>query len=367
MIDFERNEARLTSEKAVASLVDSAAACGFQRIIVGLKKRDGRVAFKSRRAPQIPLSFDYWAAFEKAASRRKLELVAHLSVLAEGDPRVRTGPAYDHPEWQTWARSGVDSLIVRQADHPMQGPVILANPSLPDVQNYEYSVVSDLVTGLKPRMLLLDDVRFFHADADLGDSTRVRFDRWIGLSPTEWPKQVVEMESARYGLWRTFRVGIMREFLGRLRTLVEHHDPGLRVGLAVPALYEVSINSGLNWAHPDFRPNIYYAKGDFRSKGLAPIFQEIVVLNRDANPRAMQEIINAAQIVSRNSVPSSIQVMPEQFATKPGRFREAVQTVLLNGHGLVISDPNRLADLGFWEILKEELVPAKSGGAGSDK
>lgn len=366
MVDFERHAGRLTSVKAVESFVDSAAACGFRRLIVGLKRRDGRVVFPSRRAPRIELSFDYWGAFQKASARRGLELVAHLSVLAEGDPRTRTGPAYDRPEWQTWARPGTDTTRVRQADHPAAGPVILANPAIPEVQQYEGAVVSDLIQNLKPKFLILDDVRFFHADADLGDSTRVRFDRWIGLSPTVWPDQVVAMDSPRYGLWRTFRVGIVREFLGRLRTLCRTHDPELKVGLAVPSIYEAAINSGVNWADPEFRPAVFYAKDDFRSKALAPLFDEYLVLNRDANPRALLEIINAVHLVSRNALPASITLQPEQFMAKPGRFREALQTIAAGGHSVVIADSSRLPGLGLWEILKEELAAAPTvppGGA----
>src|SRR5262249_32578764 len=74
-IDFEKNEARLTSPQAIQAVVDSAWSAGFTRLIVDVKKMDGSVAFKSRRAPSINLPFDYFGAFRKAAEAHGMETI----------------------------------------------------------------------------------------------------------------------------------------------------------------------------------------------------------------------------------------------------------------------------------------------------
>lgn len=359
-VDLERNDARFSTPKAVEALLDSVADAGFGRVILDVKRRDGSVLFKSRRAPLIKQPFDVYAAFRQSCEERRLELIPRFPVLNEGDPRTRTGLAYEKPEWQTWSRvpDGGDALV-RQSDQSSPGQSILLNPGLAEVQQYEIAVLKDLLTELKPRSLLLDEVRYVSAEADLGDSTRVRFEGWINLSPGEWPGSVVKMESPRYGLWRTYRVAVVREFLARIYDMRGLTAPDTRLMMAVPGLYDTGVNVGLNWAHPDFRPAIFYAKGDFRSKAVSPMFAEYVILNRDSNPRAVSEVMRGVEVVTRNSLPNGILIAPELYQHKPGRFREALQTVLAGGHGLVIHDGSgALGALGYWEILKEELAAA---------
>lgn len=362
-VDLERGGARLGTPKKVEALLDSVAGAGFSRVILDVKRRDGAVLFKSRLAPRLSAPYDIYETFRQGCEKRKLELIPHLSVLYEGDTRTKTGLAYEKPEWQTWSRQAEGSdVLARQSDLASPGPAILLNPGLPEVQQYEIAVLKDLLTELKPTALLLDDVRYASSDADLGDSTRVRFERWIGLSPAEWPKSVVQMESSRYGLWRTFRAGVIREFLARIYDMRALVAPQTKLMLAVPGLYDTGVNVGLNWAHPEFRPAIFYAKNDFRAMAVAPMFDEYVILNRDANPRAVTEVMRGVEVVTRNSLPNGILITPELYQNKPGRFREALQTVLGGQHGLVVYDgPGALGNLGYWEILKEELAAASTG------
>jgi hypothetical protein len=338
--------------------------CGARRLIVDLKKTDGSVAFKSRRAPQINLSFDYFEAFRKAAEGRGIELIAGFDVFIEGDTRTGKGPAYEHPEWQTVVGT-TETGLMRQADFFQKGPVLFANPCSPDVQKYEASVIEDLLTELKPSALLLDEVRFFTKEADMSDSTHILFESWAGLShaPAEpdhpdeacWPGSVQKLNSPRFPLWARFRVGIIREFLGRLRDIQQRVAPETALYLAAPGYYEPAVQLGVNWAHSSYKPVLWYADEKFRKTGAADIVDQVIVINKDANPRAVREVIMGTQKVTQSMVPASILIDAGLHPKSPGRFRECLQTVRNAGVGVVVSDLSLLGPLDYWTIVAEEF------------
>lgn len=367
-IDFEKNAARLTSPAAIEAVVDSAARSGFRRLIIDLKRSDGAVVFKSRRAPQVPLDFDYFETFRKAADGRGLETIAHFEVFIEGDTRKKVGPAYDNPAWQT-VIGNEQTGLVKQSEFTAKGPVLFANPTSADVQKYESSVIQDLLTTLKPKFLMLDEVRFFVRESDMGDSTHIQFETWAGVGHTSispaaassdpaqcWPASVLNEHSPRLSLWATYRVGVIREFLARIESLRKSVAPETELYLAAPGYYEPSVQVGLNWAHPDYKPQLWYAGERFQKMGAAAnLFQGILVLNRDVNPRAIREVIRGAETVTMKTLPVSVLVNAGQHVRSPGRFRECLQTIRDSGMGVVIGDLSQMGTADFWTIVAEEF------------
>jgi uncharacterized lipoprotein YddW (UPF0748 family) len=363
-IDFEKNAARLTSPEAIEAVVDSAYRSGFSRLIVDLKKADGSVVFKSRRAPRIDLPFDYFGSFRKSADRRGMEVIADFEVFTEGDTRTGKGPAYDHPEWQT-VIGNVETGHMPQSEFYQKGPVLYANPESPAVQQYEASVIEDLLNELKPAALMLDEMRFFTRDADMSDSTHIRFEAWAGLNHastdpanpngTCWPGSVQRTNSPRIPIWTRFRVGVIHEFLGRIRTLQERVAPETAIYLSTPGYYEAAVSLGLNWSHSSYKPVLWYADEKFQKQALADLVDQMIILNRDANPRAVSEVIRGTRTVTQDKLPSAVLIEPGLHSRNPIRFRECIQTVRDSGVGLVISDLNLLGSLDYWTIVSEEF------------
>ncbi|TPW04970.1 MAG: Uncharacterized protein FD129_2829, partial [bacterium] len=166
MIDLDRNLPRLNSVEAVDALVDTVARAGFRRLIVDVKMRDGRVVYPSRVAPLIDPGFDYFGAFRRAADRHDMELVAYVSVFADGNPGTGLGLAYEKPEWQQML-DVPERGVMRQADSPQAGQFILLNPLNASVQRYEATAISDMIQNLKPDAILLNETRFVTKESDL--------------------------------------------------------------------------------------------------------------------------------------------------------------------------------------------------------
>jgi hypothetical protein len=352
-VDLDRNLARLATPEAVAALVDTIARAGFGRIIVDVKTRAGRVLYPSRVAPRLETDFDYFETFRKEAHRRNLRVGALFSVFAEGDPRTKSGPAYERPEWQTLYRTA-DGNIVSQADEPTLGTVY-ANPVLFNVQRYEAMSFSDLLSALKPDFVCIDEARFFNNTSDLGDSTRHSFDAWYNLSPSEWPDVAVNQQHPRFSWWVAYRVGVIHEFVGRLKRLRDTVAPGTPLILMAPAYYEPATTVGLNWAHSSFDPPMWYANTEFRKRSLADLVDELVLVSRDSNPKALLEITLVVRNVTRRQRPASVFLPIDVFQRRIGRLIEGTETVRDAGMGLTIGDAGQVGSFEMWSILEEIL------------
>jgi len=361
MVDLDRNLPRLNSAAAVSALVDTIARAGFQRIVVDVKLRDGRVIYPSRVAPLVDPGFDYFAAFRQAADRHHLELVAYVSVFAEGDPSTGRGLAYEKPEWQQML-DVPERGVLRQADSPQAGQFILLNPLLPSVQRYETTSISDMIQNLKPDAILLNETRFISRESDLSDSTRLAFDAWTGASPLDWPGDVLNKDHPRFPLWQAFRVGVIHEFVRRIKTLRDGVAPDVPIILSAPAYYEPATTLGVNWAHSSFKPPMWYSTEKFRSRGLADLVDELALVSRDANPAAIREIMSGVKRVTRHQRPVGLVLLVEQYQGRPGRLLEVVQVLQKGSFGVTVSDAGQIGAMGMWDVLGEAL--AETSGAG---
>jgi hypothetical protein len=365
MVDLDRNLPRLGSVAAVDALVDTIARAGFGRIIVDVKLRDGRVAYPSRVAPPVEAGFDYFGAFRQAADRHDIDVIAYASVFADGDPATKKGLAFEKPEWQQMLM--VEGRgVMRQADSPEAGQFILLNPALPSVQKYEATAISDMIQNLKPDAILLNETRFISRESDLSDSTRLSFDAWTGLSPLQWPEEILDKEHPRFPLWQAYRVGVIHEFVNRIKTLRDGVAPGMPIILSAPAYWEPSTTLGVNWAHSSFRPSLWYVTERFRSRGLADIVDELALVSRDANPAALREIMIGVKRATQQQRPVGLILLVEQFQNRPGRLLEAVQTLGKGGFGVTVSDAGQIGAYGMWDVLGEALRGGPPVGGAPD-
>lgn len=353
-VDLDRNRQRLSSPEAVAALVDTIAQAGFRRILVDVKTRDGRVLYPSRVAPRLDMDFDYFEAFRTEARRRDLQVGALFSVFAEGDPRTKSGPVYENPEWQTIYRTA-EGATANQAEAPTVGTVY-ANPVLFNVRRYEAMSFSDLLANLKPDFVCIDEARFFNNTSDLGDSTRKAFGDWYELAPAEWPDVALDQQHPRFRWWVAFRVGVIHDFVGRLRRLRDSVAPGTPLVLMAPAYYEPAAAVGLNWAHSSFKPPMWYANTEFRKRSVADLVDELVLVSRDSNPRALSEITYVVRNVVRRQRPASVFLPIDIFQKRAGRLIEGVDTVRGAGLGLAVGDAGQVGATGMWPLLEEILT-----------
>lgn len=353
-VDLDRNLKRLTSPEAIFALVDTAASAGIRRIVVGVKKRDGSVLFRSRVAATFDPGFDYFDSFRQACRRHGIELVAHLQILTEGDPRTRTGPAFDHPEWQQVV-SDPDRGLVPQGSLPT-GAGLLASPILNSVQRYEATVFSDLLQQLKPDAVYLDELRFYDRTADVSDSAHATFDRWHGLSPTvDWPTPVLDKNNPRYASFIAFRAATVYELFMRMKKLRDAVAPGVPLVLGGPGYFEPSLGLGVNWAHSSFRPSLWYYTDGVRRRALTDEVDQLLLICNETSPAAVREVVRGIDVLTARQRPAAIFLSVDRFQRRPGRLLEAIQTARDAGFGIVLGDAGQLGAAEAWDVLREAI------------
>jgi len=358
-LDLDGDAARFASAKAARAVVDTAAEYGFKRIILDVKKTDGSVLFDSRNAPRAPVPGSVLDAFADEAGKKGIETVIHFDVFVEGNLATKTGPAFDHPNWQTIVDVENRGLMP-QAEYPQGGAAVFVNPCRSDVQMYEASVFGDLLTALKPTTVILDEVRFHSKAADYSDTTRIQFESWIGLGPGAWPGSVIDKKNPRYVLWMTYRAGVITEFVKRLRRVRDRVSPDTRFAMAVPGYYEPAVDLGINWIYSGYQPRLWFADARFRRFGLADHLDEMVIVARDTNPFVVRDITKGSIRGTMNHLPLTVALPVRGFAGRPSRFRECLQNVYANGLSVAIMEPDAMAADGLWQIFREETLAART-------
>ena len=97
-----------TTLAGVKDVVAKCKAAHVNTLVVDVKPLSGHVLFNSRVAPKLrewkgrPVpDFDVLAAFVEEGHKAGLQVDASINILSEGHKLFKTGPAYDHPSWQS--------------------------------------------------------------------------------------------------------------------------------------------------------------------------------------------------------------------------------------------------------------------------
>lgn len=110
-IDAEANLQNLDSPEKVAAIVDHCKKANINIIVLDVKLISGFVTYNSRIAPHVkfvngkpyPQDFDVLKTMIDEGHKAGIAVYANINTFAEGVVRnnIQTGPAFDHPEWQS--------------------------------------------------------------------------------------------------------------------------------------------------------------------------------------------------------------------------------------------------------------------------
>ena len=117
--DAEANQDYLSSRANVAEVVRRCKEVGVNTIVVDVKPLSGYTLYQSNIAPRLadrtnsgyPKDYDLLRVMIEEGHRQGLKVHAAINVFSEGSQALRSGTAYDHPDWQCinyepeyWAR-----------------------------------------------------------------------------------------------------------------------------------------------------------------------------------------------------------------------------------------------------------------------
>ncbi len=154
--------------------------------------------------------------------------------------------ALKNPAWQMKAL--VNGKVV-----PYMGSngEYFVSPLDPNVQNYERSIIKEIVTNYDVDGVILDWIRFDNWNMDLGDYARSQFQTAYGYDPATIRFTKDSTQRQQWQAWRTAKLG---EYFAAVRSDINSIKPGLHLGAYVlppefvecgqdPAMFAASIDA----------------------------------------------------------------------------------------------------------------------------
>ncbi len=397
--DATANFKRLGSYDSVVIILDKCVNAGITDVIVDVKPISGEVLYESSFAPKMktwdgftrPDTFDYVNTVIKEARKRNLRIHIALNVFCEGHNYYDRGIVYDkHPEWATVIYTKDGFISITQQKHKYSAMV---NPALEQVQEYELKIIEEIVKKFDVDGIVLDRVRYDGIYADFSDSSRVKFEKWLGKK-IKFPEDIFKIKGdsivkGRYFKeWLKWRALTIKKFFERARKVVKSLKPNVLFGDYAGSWYLTYYELGANWASEKYKPEFDWACEDYHKTGYAELldflcsglyFYEVTkeeVEAKDmidaskltepgmkATKTILYSVEGSAELVKKVTmgvVPVYGSLYVEQYKGEPERFKRAIKMALEKTDGVMIFDLVHIENYNLWDDLKEVFEKSKS-------
>ncbi|MFQ5639096.1 MAG: alpha amylase family protein [bacterium] len=392
-VDPLLNIREIYSRSGIINILTKARESGIGAIALMSKCLTGEVIYESQLAPQLlewdnyrtPMGFDVVEVFLEEGRKQQLQIYAVFPVFAEGHMLQRQGLVYQEREnWQTQV------YVVEEGEPAVKpitqwayGSAAYVNPLLPEVQDYEISLIKEFLEKYSVDGLILDRAQFSGIESDFSDHTKKLFEAALG--PKEeiqwWPEDIYQwqLEDGEWAVvpgryfpeWIEFRAKAMHRFLNRLVADINRIDPTLPVGLYAGAWYPTYYEYGLNWASDTNLIEEDWAKRDYYKTAVAELLNYLIVgcyfprisiqdseqagaewwMSVEGSSLASMEVVD-------NVCPVYASVLIGLYKNDSETFKASVQTALSQTNGLYLYDVSTIERYKYWDEIAEILKPA---------
>ncbi|HEX3008554.1 MAG TPA: alpha amylase family protein [Bacteroidales bacterium] len=303
-IEAAANFERLGTAEKMNAVFQKVAAMGVKGIVVDIKGIPGLVSYNSSIAKRLKSwdgytqadDFDYLQNAITQAKRNGLKVFASMSVFAEGFSYggVQLGKAYTDENFKKLQSQVMtaNGAVKNITDVYSYG---LMNPLQPAVQDYELSLIKEVVANYAIDGFVLDYCRYFNITADFSDYSLQKFKEWANLSsvsPTDIVKtwttssggSVVPSETGPYyKQWLEFRAQTIYNFVEKARSSVKTIKTHLPFCSYSGAWYDSYYEMGVNWASKKYDPSANgfssWATPSYKNTGYAELIDMFMTGN----------------------------------------------------------------------------------------
>lgn len=265
--------------------------------------------------------------------------------------------------------------FVKAEDYPSASTFV--NPILPEVQEYELSVIREIAENYDVDGISLDRARYSNGRADFSQESRDAFEAYLGEAVDSWPSDVMtyeldgfaerRVEGPLYRQWVKWRAHNIQQFFQQARDEIYAIDPSLYFTDYVGAWYPLYYEEGVNWGSRDYQPSYDWADEDYSTTGYAEDL-DFLMVGTYFEDVTREDAIASGQVAEWYSVEGSADLATEavdeatfvysslyllQYQHDPERFRAAMKMALERTHGIMIFDLVYLEQYGWWEIIDE--------------
>ena len=392
--DGTANFKRLGNYEGIVKVLDRCVDAGITDIIVDVKPISGEVLYDSEIAPKMrdwdgftrSDTFDYVNTMIKEAKKRNLKIHLALNVFCEGHNYYDRGVVYwKHPDWATvlYTKDGFIPITRQKQKYSA-----MVNPSLEHVQEYELKIIKEVVKKFDVDGIVLDRVRYDGIYADFSDSSRVKFENWLGRK-INFPDDIFKIQGDSivrgkyFKEWIKWRALTIKKFFEKARKVVKSLKPDILFGDYAGSWYLTYYELGVNWASEKYKPEFEWATKDYNETGYAEFLDFLCsglyfydVTKQEVESKNMIDasklteagmkpdktiwysVEGSAELVKKVTmgvIPVYGSLYVEQYKGEPERFKKAVEMALDKTDGVMIFDLVHIENYDLWDELKEVL------------
>lgn len=272
-IDLSANWKTFSCPDSVDYYVRKCKDAGFNTLVVDVKGTGSAVAYPSEVAPVMkewkgvtrPDDYDFLARFIEQGHKHGMKVYASFNIFCEGHGIFKRGLLYgkEHADWQS--TNYVPGKGFLKASEIEGKATLFVNPAIPEVQDYERSILVECATKYPVDGIMLDRTRFDNIQSDFSPYSRKQFEKYVGKKLKHWPADIyewVENGEGKYDLkegnyfkqWIEWRASVIYKFISETRDALKNVRPDVNLAAYTGAWYPSYYEVGANWASKDYDP-----------------------------------------------------------------------------------------------------------------
>ncbi|MFC3196098.1 alpha amylase family protein [Parapedobacter deserti] len=404
--DATANFKRFSEKDSITFYLEKSKAIGISDVVVDVKPITGEVLYPSKLAPQMiqwegeyesgtkDTTWDMLSFFIEEGHRLGLAVHASTNVFVAGHNFFDRGVVYtdeDKQHWQTisYLPEGMTPITEQKKKYSA-----MLNPALPEVQDYELSIIKELVASY-PQLdgIILDRVRYDGIEADFSDASRDLFEAYLGRPVENFPAAIFSYDSGEgkdriegplYKNWLEWRAKVIHDFIYRAREEVKQINPDISFGDYTGSWYPLYYDVGVNFASREYDPSIDFewATPEYKQFGYAEALDlfttgnyYVEVEKKETEALADQAVRHtesglqvgaeswytvegSAELVNevtKGKVPVYAGLYVEQYKGDPEQFVKAIKMCRSKSQGVMVFDIVHVINFGWWDYLEEGL------------
>jgi hypothetical protein len=387
-IEAAANFARLGTADKMDTIFQKVAAMGVKGIVIDVKGIPGLVSYNSKIANQLKTwngytqaaNFDYLQNAITQARRNGLKVFVSISTFAEGMNyygtqlgKVYNDTAFANIQSQVMTASG---SVEKITDVYTYG---LLNPLQPTAQNYELSLIKEIVSNYDIDGFVLDYCRYYDICADFSPYSLSKFKDWAGLSTIQatdivqtWTTSngevIPNVTGPQYKKWLEFRAQTIHDFVAKARDTIKTIKPHLAVCAYAGAWYDSYYYVGVNWASKNYDPSseFSWATSTYKNTGYAELLDMFMTGNytptlTGAGWWTVQgEIDGASRILMNANIHYGGIDIGNTTWSNLSNMQSAIQMILQQTKGIMLFDLVAIDDPSFNQFNKQLYNDIKS-------
>jgi len=403
------NDGRFNDKELISKTLDTIKSVGITGLIVDVKGSSGYVNYQSNIAPiltsmggnSMPPDMDYLAYMIEEGHKRDLKVYASVNVFVEGDNYRKIGRVFENEKFRNEYQVQVMDASGNRQPITNTSSNAFVNPAHPEVQEYERSIIKEIVANYDIDGMIIDRARYNGITGDFSDVSRDQFIKFLeekfndtDAKYMDFPEDIVaswrnrngsvvpDVTGEYYKRWLLFRAKTTYDFIKETGDEIRQIKPDIKYGNYVGAVYANYDAKGVNWGSQNYDPfndpnlRFDWAYPGWNEYGHAEELDFLITGNyftyvyrdevgTDTNEFhwwSIEGSLNAGKYIVKDQVPLFGSISLGSDWQKKEDIARAMQYVLRNSDGLMIFDlihayapQNNTFKEPLWDVLEEGL------------